>query len=105
MAATRHTTGAAVFVALALFGHPALAAKTCVIVYSGGTSGDWQEKYWHEMAHCNGWTHPIRASSFGKAFTPPPKFLHLYPGPLDARYMTPAKAMKECGAFGCQWFE
>jgi hypothetical protein len=43
-----------------------LLAATCVIVYSGGADGNWQEKRDHEIAHCNGWVHPLQdAPMFG----------------------------------------
>lgn len=78
----------------------------CVIVFSPGTNGDWAEKYWHEMAHCNGWEHPSKASSFGEAFKPPSRYLFVYKGELIAYKVSTTKAMKLCnGHYGCQWFE
>jgi hypothetical protein len=107
MAASRLITGFAIFVALC---SPVLAEKTCVIVYSTGTNGDWAEKYWHEMAHCNGWSHPAKGSMFGAAYKPPKRYLFVYPGPISSpcgeSACTVRQAKRLCdGHFGCQWFE
>lgn len=91
------------------------ALTTCVIVFSAGTNGDWQEKYWHEMAHCNGWVHAERASTFGKAYDPPKRFLRLYEGPIKSpcgnKPCSVERARKLCkaaigvNAMACMWME
>ncbi len=82
------------------------ALATCVIVVSGGMNGDINEKYWHEMAHCNGWVHPIKVSIVGEAYQPPKKYLHVYPGPIDYRQVSLSQAKRLCnGHYACQWFE
>lgn len=96
-------------VAMVLAASPAVADPTAVIVYSSGTNGDWTEKYWHEMAHANGWTHP-KASLTGKAYQPPAKYLYVYPGPIRLPCgdgpCSLREAQKLCGGhFACQWFE
>lgn len=88
----------------------AAALRTCVIVYSPGTNGDWVEKYWHEMAHCNGWKHPDKGRVTGKAHQAPARFKHLYYGPIATpcgeRPCTVPEAQRLCGGhFACQWFE
>lgn len=73
-----------------------LKALTCVIVISSGHNGDWTEKYWHEMAHCNGWEHGQDMSSFKR----------VYSGKLDYRHVTTAQAKRLCdGHVACMWFE
>ena len=50
----------------------AASAQTCTIVTNGEVS-----TYQHEVAHCNGWTHP----PFQEA-TPPASFVHPFAGEL-----------------------
>jgi hypothetical protein len=89
---------------------------TCVIVFSAGTNGNWQEKEMHEFAHAIGWEHPQKANAFGKAFPVPMSYQRLYhqwkagkfePGcNLVVHRVSVAKAKQLCdGHFGCQWFE
>lgn len=102
--------------ALLLSASPALAAKTCVIVYSGGTNGDWREKEEHEFAHALGWEHPTKLSTFGRSFPVPASYKKLYrqwkagkfepPCKLQARHVSVSEAKRLCdGHFGCQWFK
>ncbi len=35
----------------------AVALNTCIVIVSGGTNGDWSEKFWHEIEHCKGQRH------------------------------------------------
>jgi DNA-binding XRE family transcriptional regulator len=110
-------TLAAAALAVIFFTPPAFAAtKTCVIVYSGGTDGNWQEKEEHEFAHALGWEHPNKLSTFGRAYQPPAKYKKLYRGwkagayeppcNLIAHHVSVKEAKRLCdGHFGCQWFE
>lgn len=89
---------------------PVSLLKVCVIVYSAGTNGDWSEKYWHEMAHCNGWEHAEKTSTFGAAYQIPKKYQYVYSGPIKTpcgeRGCTVREAKKLCGGhFGCMWWE
>ena len=78
----------------------------CVIVFSPGMNEDITEKYWHEMAHCNGWEHPNKISAFGEAYKPPKKYLYKYSGPIKEYSVSVKQAQKLCGGhFACQWFE
>jgi hypothetical protein len=82
---------------------------TCVIVWSAGMNGNADEKFWHEMAHCNGWQHPVRVSTLGKAFDPPARYRVVYKGPIETPCgesgCSVAQAKQLCGGhFGCQWF-
>jgi hypothetical protein len=83
-----------------------IAAATCVIVYSGGTDGNWQEKRDHEIAHCNGWEHPEKADPTGRAYQPPKRFIHTYAGKIVEQHVSLAEAKQLCdGHYACQRFE
>lgn len=82
------------------------AVLACVIIFSAGTNGNWQEKRNHELAHCNGWQHPIRASVTGKAFDPPRRYVRPYAGKLIEHRVSVSEAKRICeGPMACQWFE
>ena len=52
----------------------ASVALQCVIVWSPGSNGDAAEKFWHEQAHCHGWSHPTKVSTFGAAYKVPSRY-------------------------------
>lgn len=91
-------------------------AKDCVIVFSGGTNGNYAEKEEHEFAHAIGWEHPVRGSFEGKSFPVPERYKRAYRA-WKAGHFTPAcnlipyrvsllEAKRICGgAYGCQWFQ
>jgi hypothetical protein len=79
---------------------------TCVIVYSGGTNGDWVQKRNHEVAHCNGWVHPVKPDPTGPAYAPPAQYVHTYPGRLIEHHVNLPTAQRLCaGHYACQWFQ
>lgn len=86
------------------------AALQCVIVWSSGTDGNASEKFWHEQAHCWGWTHPTKLSAFGKAYQVPREYRTkgAYPNwtsPCGKRACTVKRAKALCGGhYGCQYF-
>lgn len=81
------------------------ALAICTIVVSPGTNGNVQEKYDHELAHCNGWEHPIKVSALGQAYVPPKEMVHPFKGKLIVKRVSLAEARKLCGGhFACQWF-
>jgi hypothetical protein len=81
------------------------AALACLIIVSPGTNGDVSEKYTHELAHCNGWEHPLKPDPNGKAFQPPARFNHPYAGRLIVKRVSTAEAKRLCGGhFACQFF-
>lgn len=61
---------------------PVPILKVCVIVVSAGSNGDWTEKYWHEMAHCNGWEHGPKSNMFGQSFKAPEKYKYVFTGEI-----------------------
>jgi hypothetical protein len=87
----------------------ASVALQCVIVWSPGTNGNASEKFWHEQAHCWGWSHPTKASTFGAAYKVPSRYRLKgeFPGwisPCGKSACTVQKAKSLCnGHFGCQW--
>lgn len=88
---------------------PALAADRCVIVFAKDQPS-WKEIYWHEMAHCNGWTHPEKAPPKNgenyQSYVPPKRYVHLPSIEVETRAVTTAEAKKLCdGHWGCQRFE
>lgn len=80
------------------------ALATCTIIYSPGHNGDAAEKYWHEMAHCNGWQHPPGRRADGHAYQPPARFKVPYRGPLVVRKMSTEAATRACRALGLDTF-
>ena len=84
----------------------ASALLTCVIVVSPGSNGDVNEKYWHEMAHCNGWVHPEKVSTEGEAYQAPRKYRYVYEGPIELYNVSQREARRICGGHkACQWFK
>lgn len=86
-----------------------LLAATCVIVFAADQPS-WKEIYWHEMAHCNGWTHPEKAAPKRgenyQAYTPPSRYVHIPDMPVETRAVSTTQAKKLCdGHWGCQRFE
>lgn len=88
----------------------AATVATCVMVISPGTNGNENEKYKHERAHCNGWSHaekaaPVEGKGY-KSFPVPSRFDHPYKGRIRVFRVDTDEAKKICGGhFACQWFE
>lgn len=85
---------------------PALAGQACMILYANDMGGAvTREIRNHELAHCNGWTHPKgldKSRGFGKAYVPPKKFLRPFAGKLYEHPMSTKDAKASCdGMLGC----
>jgi hypothetical protein len=80
----------------------------CEIWYSGGTNGDYQEKFIHEQAHCWGWTHPEKGVT-GQSFVPPAEYRKPYPNLIVHKVDYNTEAGREAldqhcdGHYGCQF--
>lgn len=68
------------------------------------------EQLRHELAHCNGWSHPAPASLTGPQPVPPLVFVRPYRGPMWVMRLSTPQARETCRAitgrpsFACQWF-
>jgi predicted SprT family Zn-dependent metalloprotease len=87
----------------------AAALQTCVIVFATDRPS-WEEIYWHEIAHCNGWQHPKKAAPRKgedyQAYKPPRRFRRFPSMPVVTHAVTTEEAKELCdGHWGCQWFE
>lgn len=71
------------------------ALPLCFVIVSGGENGNVQQKLLHEQAHCWGWVHADRASTFGEAYEPPARYLKKYPN-MKVRRLSPAAARGAC---------
>lgn len=103
--ATRISITFAAFFAIS----PAVAAPACHIVVAADRPST-VEIYRHELAHCNGWTHPDQhhKGSPRKGYQspkPPAKFVRPYAGKLVDHWVSTKEAIRICQSFGCQWFE
>lgn len=78
-----------------------LPILACLIIVSPGTNGNWEEKYLHEVAHCNGWVHPHGVHGL----RPPKAFLHNPKMPTEVKLVSLGEARRLCrGAMACQFF-
>lgn len=83
----------------------ALLMGTCTIVVADDRPST-PEIYAHELAHCNGWTHPDQGHK-GKpkkgyqSPKPPTKFVREFPGELIVHYVSTEEALRRCGSYGC----
>jgi hypothetical protein len=96
----------ALLAALMLTATPAVAKQACVIVYANDMGAAvTREIRQHELAHCNGWTHPAgmdKKRGYGRAYLPPKKFLRAYPGKVYETPVRTSEARDRCnGQLGC----
>jgi hypothetical protein len=85
-----------------------LLAAVCVVVFATDRP-NWDEIYRHEIAHCNGWEHPVagppRKGENYQAPKPPLRYLHMPDMPVITRAVKTEEALKLCDRhWGCQWF-